>query len=272
LSEKSSALHSKMHGELPLLRCPNFVQAFALSADVTLIRQSHIPMAQPHTTSASAFAASQPNRVGCPKGIKLFSVLWLVVAFLVCAKVAVYSHTPGPSAAAPVTWPTRSGISPDHRQPTLLMFLHPQCPCSKASLAELERLALGCQNRVDIHVVVITPDTETENWLDTDQVKNAKSIPGVTVDLDKADVEAKRFGVQTSGDALLYDQAGHLLYHGGITGSRGHQGDNAGFDAVFSLIQTSSVAKAGMPLKFPAFGCQIFDPKPNFTVSTCTNQ
>ena len=66
-------------------------------------------------------------------------------------------------------------------------------------------------------------------------------------------VEAQRFGAATSGQAFLYNQAGALLFKGGITASRGHSGDNLGRDAVVDLV-TSGVASVSAA---PVFGCSL---------------
>ncbi len=53
---------------------------------------------------------------------------------------------------------------------------------------------------------------------------------------DDDGAEAKRFGAETSGQTLLYDERGTLAFSGGITGSRGHAGDNAGRASLLALI------------------------------------
>src|SRR4051812_39527867 len=39
-----------------------------------------------------------------------------------------------------ILWPPESKLGSTPSHPTLVLFLHPRCPCSRASLAELERL------------------------------------------------------------------------------------------------------------------------------------
>ena len=56
---------------------------------------------------------------------------------------------------------------------------------------------------------------------------------------DVEGVEARRFGAQTSGTTSLYSPDGRLLFSGGITSSRGHEGDNAGEDALTQAISGS---------------------------------
>jgi len=48
-----------------------------------------------------------------------------------------------------------------------------------------------------------------------------------------------------------------LVFSGGITQSRGHAGDNAGENAIISLINTRAADQA----KTPVFGCSLTEKK-----------
>ena len=51
--------------------------------------------------------------------------------------------------------------------------------------------------------------------------------------------------------------SGELLFSGGITGSRGHAGQNSGEDAVIALVNGHS-----LPLTHShVFGCDLFNPE-----------
>ncbi len=80
----------------------------------------------------------------------------------------------------------------------------------------------------------------------------AKTLPA-RVMLDRDGVEARRFHVLGSGTALLYSPSGHLLFSGGMTSSRGHEGDSVGREAITSFVLhgTASVART------PVFGCAL---------------
>jgi hypothetical protein len=88
----------------------------------------------------------------------------------------------------------------------------------------------------------------------TDLLASAAAIPGVVVVRDDEGVEAGRFRAATSGQTMLYDTAGTLLFSGGITSARGHAGDNAGREAVVSLLTTDEAARK----ETPVFGCPLF--------------
>src|SRR5947209_1990485 len=59
-----------------------------------------------------------------------------------------YASTAAPQAQAPVQWPVPSNLSHDAMLPTLVMAVHPKCPCSRASIGELARLMAQCDGKL----------------------------------------------------------------------------------------------------------------------------
>jgi hypothetical protein len=160
-----------------------------------------------------------------------------------------YKTTPGAQLDAPRLWPADSSVKPGKGRSSLLLFLHPQCDCSRATLEELKVILNGARD-VSASIVVEELDgvpLQGGPW--------QESIPGATVVFDKNGAEAKRFGARTSGQVYLYDAAGRLQFSGGITASRGHAGDNTGRQAVQDLL-------AGKPAHWDThavFGCALVD-------------
>src|SRR6266481_530299 len=66
--------------------------------------------------------------------------LWLGALGVTLPVLWSYESAPGEGAGAPARWPSDSRIPLDRTRPTLLVFLHPRCPCSRATATELERL------------------------------------------------------------------------------------------------------------------------------------
>ena len=99
------------------------------------------------------------------------------------------------------------------------------------------------------------PTGVSDEWAQSDLWRTAASLPDVTVVRDDDGLEARRFGASTSGQTLLYDEAGVLLFAGGITGARSHRGDNDGRRAIVELLNRESSSRA--PTK--VFGCALFD-------------
>ena len=82
-------------------------------------------------------------------------------------------------------------------------------------------------------------------------------FPVSTVVRDDDGVEARRFGVATSGQTLLYAADGRLLFSGGTTGSRGKTGDNAGPRHASGAAQRRVAPTRAAT---PVFGCPLFGP------------
>jgi hypothetical protein len=143
------------------------------------------------------------------------------------------------------------------RKPTLILLLHPQCSCSRASVGELAVLMARVPDRVTAHVLIYRPDDPGPQWADTQMRAAADAIPGVIVSTDIDGDESARFGGYVSGQTLLFDAAGQLAFDGGITFARGHSGDNAGRTALQTLIRGGVPATRGTPV----FGCYLGRPR-----------
>lgn len=180
--------------------------------------------------------------------------LWLLMIGAGIGTLWNYESTPGVATAAPERWPAASRIEPDAGRATLVMSAHPHCPCTRASIGELSRLMTQAQGRVTAFVLFVKPRGSSEGWEQTDLWASAAAIPGVTPVLDDEGVEAGRFHAATSGQTVLYDAVGNLLFSGGITSARGHEGDNAGRAAVVSLLTDGEAGRRDAPV----FGCPLF--------------
>jgi hypothetical protein len=167
-----------------------------------------------------------------------------------------YATVPGVAATPPAAWPRESRIRPGAGRATLVMLAHPQCPCTRASIGELDRLMAHVGDRLAAHVVLVAPAGAPDGWDATDLRRAAAAIPGVAVLRDAGGVEARTFRAATSGQVLLYDAAGRLRFSGGITAARGHAGDNAGRSAIEALLAGADPAAR----ETPVFGCALLGP------------
>jgi hypothetical protein len=183
-------------------------------------------------------------------------LLWVGLVLFGARTLLNYEYAPGPAATAPSHWPANSSLARRESKFTLVMLVHPNCPCTRASLAELEILMAKLHGKLAAFVVFSKPGAGAAEIHDSDLWKKAKTIPDVVAVHDGHGVETGKFGGQVSGQTMLYDPQGRLLFSGGITAARGHQGDNAGVDAVIRSVRGDAVA-AGHP---PAFGCALHDP------------
>lgn len=162
-----------------------------------------------------------------------------------------YQNEPSNVGSPPQIWPGDSTLTTEPGQPTLIMAVHPQCPCTAASIQQLARLMVRLHERVTVYVLFATSDAydhESGLWREADR------IPGVAVVADDRAAEAKRLNVLTSGHTLLFSADGELLFSGGITSSRGHEGDNAGSAAVLAL----ALGQSAEPVTHAVFGCALY--------------
>lgn len=198
----------------------------------------------------------QQSRPGALKLILLiFTVLWLPAVGTGLWIVWGYENTPGVSAKPPQLWPAESRIQRPQDRATLVVLVHPHCPCTRATVGELAGIMAHAQERLNAYVLFLKPAGFSEDWEKTDLWQTAAGIPGVSVMVDDGGAEARLFNSSTSGQTILYDAAGDLLFSGGITGSRGHSGDNAGRSAIVSLVNT----RAAEQTETFVFGCPLFD-------------
>jgi hypothetical protein len=187
------------------------------------------------------------------------ALVWASATITGFASLWRYENTAGAQLEFGDRWPRESHVLLDAHHFTLVVFMHPQCPCSKASVADLSRLMTRCRGRLIAQVLFIRPSGFAAGWEQTDLWRGAAAIPGTFVSCDPDGVEARRFGAMTSGQTALYDPAGHLLFQGGITESRGHAGDNAGCDAIVDVVLHGESAAMTNRGETGVFGCSLFD-------------
>ena len=183
--------------------------------------------------------------------------LWLSATCLGLGLLWGYENAPGLVTAAPPVWPSSSRIQPAPDHPTLVMLAHPHCPCTRASVGELSVIMAHSQGRLTAYVLFLKPEGFADAWEQTELWQSASRIPGVKMMIDGDGREARLFHAATSGQTVLYDSQGRLLFSGGITASRGHSGDNAGRSAIVSLLN----AEVPDRTETLVFGCPLFNPK-----------
>jgi hypothetical protein len=210
---------------------------------------------QPQTTAC-------PTPRGQPRWLAATLVLWGIVVAAGFWSLWSYAAAPGAAETAPPTWPAASALPRTAGRWTLVMFVHPKCPCTRASLTELEKLQAHAP-QIDLRIVAILPDGTDAGWSDSPLIRRAKELPNSLVIGDHAGYEARQFRARTSGETQLYDQAGSLAYHGGITAARGHEGDNPGCDAIAALLAGKTA-----PASCPVFGCPLFSDRPQAREAT----
>jgi hypothetical protein len=150
-------------------------------------------------------------------------------------------------------WPSGTQLKNSQNQPTLIVFGHPKCACTRATLRELLFIMSRVQSKVEAQVVFFRPEGFPETWEKTELWNKASKIPGVSVSTDIGGTEARKFGATTSGQTFLFSKSGKIIFSGGITPSRGHEGDNVGRNAILAAL-LDGVEKTKVSR---VFGCSL---------------
>ena len=183
-------------------------------------------------------------------------ILW---AFAIAAGFRVlveYELKAGVSATALEQWPVNTTLPRDPTRSHLVMFAHPQCPCSRASVAELAAIMTRCEQELKATVCFFDPEGEPAEWTQSALWRAAAAIPGVEVIADQDRKIAAQFGSSTSGQVHLFDRNGRRTFSGGITAARGHEGENKGRNYIIALARGELCS----PTDTPVFGCSLHEP------------
>lgn len=192
----------------------------------------------------------------------ILASLWLAAVALGMPLLMKLENSPGKSVSAPWQWPKDARVALAHDGVTVVMFAHPQCPCTAASITELKGLVeLAGQRKLKInpYLLVLSPQSRPQYWERTDIIEAARRIRGLTIVDDCDGIEANRFHSLTSGYTLAYDAHGKLLFSGGITGSRGLVGDNQGLESLIGVLSGGARASKSSVV----FGCSLNENQSN---------
>lgn len=180
--------------------------------------------------------------------VGIVAVVWAAAITGGMTLLARHQFAPGEPARA-------ISSLPDLRRTSrvLLVFLHPQCPCSRATLHELS-IALERSSRpIETDIYFVRPHNEPISWIRGDLWEKAKRVAGARIIVDDDGRAASRWGARTSGELVLYDATvKRILFEGGITDGRGNEGPNPGRDALSAWLAGHRGAAST-----PVFGCAL---------------
>ncbi len=193
------------------------------------------------------------------------TMLWFGVSCTGLWRLYRYETTPGPGVMLPGRPLPASVIPRSDGQYSLLLFAHPKCPCTRATIDELDRLMTQCRGKLTTSAYFVKPGGCSDTWVHTDLWRRAEEIPGVRVYSDLNGEITRKMGAYTSGQAVLLDRSGNILFQGGITSGRGHAGDSSGRSAIVSIVNSGKF----WIRQSPVFGCPIIEcPNPDYSSAT----
>lgn len=178
---------------------------------------------------------------------------WLLLAAAGFAVLFRYGATPGDAPAEVVQRPEAPELRWSTTGTTLVMFVHPLCGCTRASIHNLASILADSETVPTVNVVFTAPRKEFAAWSDTPLVRLAAELPGVHLVWDLDGKLTEKFHAQTSGWTMLFDEQGKTLFQGGITDSRGQEGCNTGSMLLHDRLANVSCKSAA----YPVFGCPI---------------
>ena len=148
-----------------------------------------------------------------------------------------------------LTNPTLPGFS--------AVFLHPYCPCSAATISEIERMIarFPLESIPRVMAIMYHSSQEPEDWYQSASWNHLQSIPGLQTFVDVDGMIARAMGVQVSGETLAFDATGFTRFHGGLTASRGHEGTNPGIRSLEQILIGLEPERSTLP----AWGCLLFE-------------
>jgi len=178
--------------------------------------------------------------------------LWIVAVSTSVVWTWHYKTTPGRPSAPPHAWPTSANVR--HSGTTLLVALHPLCTCSEATISELARLMASVHDQPTPTVYALIYDYHPRTSIEESSLwRRAAAIPGVIAMRDADGEMARSFGAETSGDVIAYSADGVLLFHGGLTAARGHEGDSFGRQRLLAVLRGNTPDRRDSPV----FGCSM---------------
>ena len=188
---------------------------------------------------------------------KITLIAWCALTWVACIAAAFaylnrYSSIPG---AASTVSQSASEFLASVRQPErpiILVAVHPRCPCTNATLAELGDLLARSHGRCDAVVLEFQPLNPVSDW---PKPATSLTLGGVRVRViaDPAGQLAEKIGARTSGHLVFVDAAGAIRFQGGLTLSRGHRGRSPAQDAMLAAITGGKPALTNAPV----FGCAL---------------
>ncbi len=205
--------------------------------------------------SAQLAPPSRPN--GYASYHVAIFLLWLTGLAVGFFGLYTYEFSGTTDTNSPAYWPDDIPLLSSKQGPTLLFFVHPRCPCTAASISELDRVLSRNPSSYQTYVVFPVPSRAPTGWLFGSNHSAAQRLPHAEIIEDDSASITNTFGVVLSGTTLVYGPDGRLIYEGGITASRGHAGTSYGSLALEAIAQGDTSPRTGIPV----FGCPVAAPQ-----------
>ncbi|MGV3615235.1 MAG: hypothetical protein ACO1SV_07865 [Fimbriimonas sp.] len=166
-------------------------------------------------------------------------VLWLAAVGGTMGAALQYETTPGRAGTA------AASVAKGHE---LIVVVHPQCPCTAASLKAIRSLVAQATVPVRVHLKIVAYEREPGP---PSKQPYAAALPEADAAWITAAEAEKRYGAYTSGHIVAY-RNGVPVLTGGITAGRGVEGLSQA-----QLNLREFLNGKGNPSSAPVFGCAL---------------
>ncbi|MGV3486592.1 MAG: hypothetical protein ACO1RT_19395 [Planctomycetaceae bacterium] len=180
------------------------------------------------------------------------AVVWLTVIIGCVYWLFDHSYRPAQIGEVVAEWPRESSLNQGASGFRLVMFAHPCCPCTAASLSELDELLRRAPKGTTAIVAFTTQGLSQEDLSLGENLRIARSLKNVSIHMDDG-TEAEAFGASVSGEVLAFDELGRRVFRGGLTSARGHRGESP----ARSLLQQLLCGQIHTACETPVFGCRL---------------
>jgi hypothetical protein len=172
--------------------------------------------------------------------------------------------------------PVQEPAMPDNGYWQVWMFVHPHCPCSRASLRQLRtmlgRLQAGkSKPEVQATVWIVIPPEAAPGWEEGALLREVRCWQEAVIRLDVGAEQARRWGAVRSGHTVVTDPGGRVRFRGGVTAGRLREEQTAVVHRLTELILSNegtaafaqaqaqgSVPSAGeFQSTAPVYGCPL---------------
>jgi hypothetical protein len=183
---------------------------------------------------------------------------WLGVIGAGLGLLADYAAEPGMVGEVPNTWPDNVSLERTVDTHTIVLAVHPRCPCTRSTIDELEGVLANTQATPQILALIFEPMPDEsahpeESFARTSITKRLQRLPNLQCIEDPGSTIAQHFGAMTSGHTLVYAPDDSLSFSGGLTPTRAHTGPNTGSFALKDILN----GEQPIAEQAPVFGCPL---------------
>lgn len=126
-----------------------------------------------------------------------------------------------------------------------VMLVHPDCPCTEASLNVYRNAVLSSGRPIETLIVIPGSRRTSRN------IALAHNIPNAKVEFSSPEAIQRKFGISTSGHLLVWSGK-KLVFSGGVTDARGEDVQAAAYRELVAALESRAARET------PVFGCVAF--------------